>query len=323
MLSTTREVRKRQLGRTGLMVSELGFGAWTIGGVSYGDVDVQDALSTIEAYVQAGGNFIDTARGYDESETIIGKYLKEYGNRDDLIICSKTFSGQKMATVPTIRPDVEESLKQMGTDYIDVYYLHQPPEDDDVIKAAVIELEKLKEEGLIRHIGASIKGPNVSDGTVELCKRYIELGRVDVFEVVYSILRQKLHDVIISAHDAGIGIVARTVLESGFLTGKYAPGHVFPESDHRARWPEERLNFILEKAQEISKIVSPPYEDTPQIATKFSLANPGISTLILGARNRDQVLRNMGTETLPALPEATINVLKEKFGDITENCNTL
>ena len=322
MLSATSEMRKRPLGQTGLEVCELGFGAWTIGGVSYGDVEVQDALSAIDAYVQAGGKFIDTARLYDESETIIGKYLREHGNRDDLIICSKTISGLKMETVPTIRPDVEESLTQLGRDYIDVYYLHQPPEDDEVIDAAVSELEKLKEEGLIRYIGASIKGPNVNDGTLALCKRFIELGRVEVFQVVYSILRQKLHDVILEAYEAGIGIVARSALESGFLSGKYAPGHVFPEGDHRARWPEENLNFILEKAQEISKIVRPPYEDTPQMATKFSLANPGVSTLILGARNRDQVLRNMGTDNLPALPEATIAVLRETFGDITENCNT-
>ena len=86
-------------------------------------------------------------------------------------------------------------------------------------------LEKAKEEGLIRHIGASIKGPNVNQMTVDLCRKYIKTGRVDVFQVVYSILRQKLYDVILEAQNAGIGIVARTALESGFLSGNYRPGH--------------------------------------------------------------------------------------------------
>jgi aryl-alcohol dehydrogenase-like predicted oxidoreductase len=227
-----------------------------------------------------------------------------------------------METVPMIREDVEESLKLIGTSYIDVYYLHQPPEDDGVIDAALTELEKAKEEGLIRHIGASIKGPNVNQMTVDLCRKYIKTGRVDVFQVVYSILRQKLYDVILEAQDAGIGIVARTALESGFLSGNYRPGHVFTEPDHRARWIEANLEFILEKTRDIGKLVNAPYENIPQIATKFTLTNPGVSTLILGARNSDQVIRNMKTEILPPLPEETLNVLKQTYGYITERCNT-
>ena len=315
-------MRKRILGKTGLQVTELGFGAWTIGGVSYGDIEKKDAVDTINSYINAGGNFIDTARRYDASESILGNYFKEYRNRKDIILCSKTFAGQKIETIPTIREDVEESLKLMGTSYIDVYYLHQPPEDEDVIEAALTELEKAKEEGLIRHIGASIKGPNVNQTTVDLCRKYIKLGRVEVFQVVYSILRQKLYDVILEAQDAGIGIVARTALESGFLSGNYRPGHVFTEPDHRARWIEDNLKFILEKTREIGKLVNPPYENIPQMATKFTLANPGVSTLILGARNSDQVIRNMKTEILPPLPEATLNVLKQTYGNITECCNT-
>ena len=315
-------MRKRILGKTGLEVTELGFGAWTIGGVSYGDVEKKDAVDTINSYINAGGNFIDTARRYDASESILGNYFKEYRNRENIILCSKTFAGQQMETVPMIREDVEESLKLIGTSYIDVYYLHQPPEDDGVIDAALTELEKAKEEGLIRHIGASIKGPNVNQMTVDLCRKYIKTGRVDVFQVVYSILRQKLYDVILEAQDAGIGIVARTALESGFLSGNYRPGHVFTEPDHRARWIEANLEFILEKTRDIGKLVNAPYENIPQIATKFTLTNPGISTLILGARNSDQVIRNMKTEILPPLPEETLNVLKQTYGYITERCNT-
>ena len=315
-------MRKRILGKTGLEVTELGFGAWTIGGVSYGDVEKKDAVDTINSYINAGGNFIDTARRYDSSESILGNYFKEHRNRETIILCSKTFAGQQIETVPIIREDVEASLKLMGTSYIDVYYLHQPPDDEDVIEAALTELEKAKEEGLIRHIGASIKGPNVNQITVDLCRKYIKTGRVDVFQVVYSILRQKLYDVILEAQDAGIGIVARTALESGFLSGNYRPGHVFTQPDHRARWVEANLEFILGKTRDIGKLVNAPYENIPQMATKFTLANPSVSTLILGARNSDQVIRNMKTEILPPLPEETLNVLKQTYGYITERCNT-
>ena len=315
-------MRKRILGSTQLEVSEIGFGAWTIGGESYGDVSETDAIDAIDSYVSAGGNFIDTARQYGASEKLIGQYFNTNRNREEIILCSKTFAGQQMGTISKIREDIEESLKLLGTSYIDVYYLHQPPEDDVVIDKALYQLEKAKDEGLIKHIGASLKGPNVSRSTVDLCRKYIQCGRVDVFQLVYSILRQKLHEVITEAHEAGIGIVARTALESGFLTGKYLPGHIFPESDHRARWSKEHLNFILGTTLDINKIVSPPYENIAQMATKFTIGNPGVSTLILGARDTDQVMKNMNTKNLPALPDQTLETLKQRYGNITEKCNT-
>ena len=105
-------------------------------------------------------------------------------------------------------------------------------------------------------------------------------------------------------------------------SGNYLPGHVFPEGDHRARWSAENLKFILEKVEEIGELVSPPYQHMPQVATKFTIANPGVSTVILGARNPDQVIRNMDTERLPSLAGETIDLLKQKYGEITEYCNT-
>ncbi len=315
-------MEQRILGNTGINVSEIGFGAWTIGSESYGEVSEADATDAITSYVQAGGNFIDTARRYGASERRIGQYLEANRNREKLILCSKTFAGQKMESITEIREDVEESLKQLSTSYIDIYYLHQPPENDEVIDNALIQLEKAKEEGLIKYIGASIKGPNVSQSTLDLCQKYIAGGRVDVLQVVYSILRQKLHGVIIKAHEAGIGIVARTALESGFLTGKYPPGFTFPADDHRARWSREHLNFILETTQDIRQMVPSPYTSISEMATKFSLSNPGVSTLILGARNSDQVNDNMNTSKLPMLSSPTLEILKRRYGNITEKCNT-
>ena len=101
-------MKKRILGNTGIKVSEIGFGAWTIGSESYGEVSEADAIDAITSYVQAGGNFIDTARRYGASEKRIGQYLETNRNREKLILCSKTFAGQTMETITEIREDVRK-----------------------------------------------------------------------------------------------------------------------------------------------------------------------------------------------------------------------
>ena len=226
--------RKREMKRTGFLVSELGFGAWGIGGKGVGSNSAIEAEDAILEYVNAGGNLFDTAITYGDSEAHIGKTLKRAGLSNKVFIATKSKKGETADSIPVLRQDLEISLNNLQREYVDIFYLHLPPEEDDIMDMALSELEKFKKEGKIRAIGASIKGPAVTDATVRLCKKYIDTGRVDAIQLVYSILRQKNLEAIEYAYKNDVAIIARTTLESGFLTGKYAVGTRFASDDHRS-----------------------------------------------------------------------------------------
>ncbi|GIP32507.1 aldo/keto reductase [Paenibacillus sp. J2TS4] len=307
-------INKRRLGRTGLQVAELGFGAWAIGGTSYGEVKEQDAVSTVEAYLESGGNLIDTARGYGLSEKWIGKAL-EGRNREEVVLITKSGNSETAERIPRMWQDLETSLTELKTGYVDVLMMHLPSEDPAVMELAIGEMKKMKKQGLIRHIGASIKGPAVTDETVAMCRQYIAQGEVDVFETVYSVLRQKLdYDGIFeTCHQAGVGLVIRTVLESGFLTGKYAVGHRFASTDHRNRWSEKALDTILQSVSDLREWIPEGTPDLSAFSIQFVLANPHLSTVIVGARNPGQLFDNLRAASLPPLPKPLLARLKQ-FG---------
>jgi aryl-alcohol dehydrogenase-like predicted oxidoreductase len=312
-------LNRRVLGRTGFEISEISLGAWAIGGRGYGPVTDREALNTIARYVDAGGNFIDTARAYGESERLIGKFFQNVGGRDRVFICSK--SRHEEASV--IQADLEETLRQLQCDYVDLYYLHSPPDEPDEMNRVLDIYERLKQAGKIRAIGASIKGPNVTQKTVDLCRQYIRSGRVDALQVIFSILRQKNREMFQEAHESGVGIVVRTALESGFLTGKYIPGHRLPANDHPHRWGPRRLEQILTHAQELQQsTVAPPFQTLSQVALRFAVDQPGVSTIIVGAKSARQVDENFAVGSLPSLSAELQARLVNQYGNFTEMFNT-
>ena len=147
-------------------------------------------------------------------------------------------------------------------------------------------------------------------------------GQVDVLQVVYNILRQQNRSAIARAKENGVGVVVRTVLESGLLTGAYAPGHVFVGDDHRARYDREKLDCALRTVEELSTFaVRPPYTTLPQVAIRFSLRAPGVSCIILGVQNPDEVRMNLSTLALPPLAPEIADELCARYGEITEKVN--
>jgi len=219
--------------------------------------------------------------------------------------------------------DLEESLRLLQTDHIDLYQLHQPPEKYDDMMLALDEMEKFRGEGKIRFIGASIKGPNVTDATVELCKQYLETNRLDTIQLVYSILRQKMRPVIEEAQEQGVGIIIRTVLEGGLLTGKYQPGHEFSGIDQRTRYEKSHLDVILKSVADLKQnlVLPTPYENLSQVAIKFSLSAIGGSTLIIGARKASEVEENIRVAGFPNLPNEIIDYLVNRFFKINDKSN--
>jgi aryl-alcohol dehydrogenase-like predicted oxidoreductase len=313
--------RKRRIPRIGISISELGFGAWGIGGRFVGTQTPIDGRAALRSYLEAGGNFIDTALTYGESERTIGPVLKEFGSRESVYIATKTKSGETADTVPQIRKDLEASLKNLQRDHVDILYLHLPPEDDSVIDAALGECEALKKEGKILGIGASIKGPAVTDKTVSLCKKYTDTRRVDVIQLVYSILRQKNRAAVDYAAARDVGIVVRTCMESGFLTGKFLPGTRFPENDHRCRW-NGSADAIIKEVEKIKKTaLKPPYTTVGELAIQFALLPPGVTGVIVGAKNETQQKSNIAAFLLEPPEAEIVRFLTEEFKDATETCN--
>ncbi len=307
-------MRIKQLGRTGLQVTEVGFGAWGIGSEHYGPVAESDAVDAVTAYIRAGGNFIDTARGYGRSEAIIGKTLHSLGARDSVVLCSKIWPN----TAAEIDAACNESLRQLQTDRIDVMYLHNPPDTVDEMNQVLDAYDRLRVAGKIRFIGASIKGPDVTPRTVELCLQYIASGRVDALQVIFSVLRQRNRDMMAEATRAGVAVVARTVLESGLLSGKYRRGHQFPpgfpKGDHRSRWNGAKLDSILTAVSDLeSSIVTPPFTSVQQAAIRYVLDEPGVTVAIPGGKTRTQVEANVAVATLPPLDEARMMQINETF----------
>jgi aryl-alcohol dehydrogenase-like predicted oxidoreductase len=304
-------VRKRVLGRTGFEVAEIGLGAWPIGGgnMNYGAVSEKDAHAIIGKYIALGGNFIDTARTYGKSERILGDFFQRNGGREQVFIASKTWELE-----PTdIRNDLEHTLRQLRSDYVDIYYLHSPPDDPAEMSRVLDVYEQLRQEGKIRAIGASIKGPDVTQRTVDLCRQYIRSECVDVLLVIYSIFRQKNSEMLQEAVDAGVGVVARTVLESGFLSGEYGPGFEFTGQDHRRRWDKERLRTILQEAHRLrDSVLAPPYETLSQMAIRFALDRQSISSVVVGAMSTGEVNENVKAASLPSLGEE----LRERLVDM-------
>lgn len=307
-------------------VCRLALGTWQIGdsGIyQYGDVSDEMARSIVHAYLERGGDVIDTAHRYGErSERTVGEVVNEAGMRKRVAIVSKTFGGRSENDIDVIEAELETSLNRLGTDYVDALLLHLPPENARARDKALGALQRLKESGLILAAGASLRGPNVTDDTVRICHEYLDTGMVDVIEVVYSVLRQKLAGVIRRAADLGVRVLLRSVLESGLLTGKYPIGHRFGGIDHRTRYRRENLEFVLAAAADLAESILPPgYATFAQVATRFALSAEGVTSVIVGASSTEQVIRNMRVLDLPPLPEEYVDQLRKRFETESERSN--
>jgi aryl-alcohol dehydrogenase-like predicted oxidoreductase len=183
---------------------------------------------------------------------------------------------------------------------------------------------QLKAEGKIRAIGASVKGPDVTKGTVDLCRQYIRSGKVDALQVIYSIFRQKNAEMFAEAAESDVAIIARTILESGFLTGKYRPGHEFSApGDHRGRWSRECLEGVFSDVQSVTELtVHPPFESIAQVAIRFVLDTPRVTAIIPGAKSAEQMQQNMALAGLPPLAAEILAELRLRYADSGERFNT-
>ena len=288
-------MKYRQLGKTGLRVSAIGLGTMVHAG-HFGAMKDSDSLSAIQTALDLGVNFIDTSDAYGAgySETLLGNALKS--RRDKVILATKGGNvmvgpnrGKRIFEPDYISQVMDESLKRLQTDYIDLYQLHNPTVDV-IEKGAVWEvLERAKQAGKIRHYGVSIN-------TVEEGVAAVKNGRAETIQVEYNLLAQEPRETIFPlAEKAGVGIIARVPLKRGILTGKMtlADEARFQGEDVRARsFKGEAFAKELAKAEQLKFLVHGPVKNLCQAAIAFCIVHPAVSVVIPGARNAEQMREN-------------------------------
>jgi aryl-alcohol dehydrogenase-like predicted oxidoreductase len=221
----------RQLGNTELKVSEISFGTWAIGG-SWGNVSDEESLRALDTAMDAGVNFFDTADVYGggHSEKLLAQATK--GKEDQIFIATKFCRAGSIHDPSTyseaaVRAYCEASLKRLGRERIDLYQIHCPPIDILRDGSIFAVLEKLKDEGKVRHYGVSVE--TVEEGL--LC---LEYPGVKALQVIYNLFRQKPQEELFTKAKAnGVGILVRLPLASGLLTGKFTESSTFAPDDHR------------------------------------------------------------------------------------------
>ncbi len=299
-------MKYRAIGKTGIKVSEIGFGAWGIGGEtfdgahSYGATDDNESKRALQRAFELGITFYDTSDiyGYGHSEDLLGEVFGK--RRDKVVIAGKAgftkHNGPHDLSPAYLRKCLEGSLKRLRTDYLDIYQLHTPPMDlVEKTPEAIEELKKMKQEGKIRAIGISVKNP--ADAIPAIEKYGFESIQVNFNMIDQRALEFGVFDL---AEKHGAGIVVRTPLAYGFLTGTIKDIHFGPH-DHRSAWPENQLKRWAE-APELFAFLSKGKDWTPtQLALKFCISFPAVSVVIPGILHPSEAEENAKASDLPPL----------------------
>lgn len=302
-------MRYRTLGATGIRVSEIGFGAWGIGGnsngaVAYGPTDDAASCQAVRSAFECGINFFDTADfyGFGHSEAVLGNALRDV--RDDIVIATKagmlSASGEQDFSPKHLLHSLESSLSRLRSDYVDLFQLHSPPialllRDDRIVAT----LERFRREGRIRAYGVSARSPDEALIAVR------DLGFRCV-QVNFNLLDQRAleNGLFELCQREGAGIIGRTPLCFGFLTGRYSAGAQFDPTDHRSRWSFEQRERWASALELFLAEVKNREEQTPaQFALRFCLSFAAISTIIPGMLTEAHVRENALASGLGPLPD--------------------
>tara|TARA_R110000787_G_scaffold285461_6_gene401300 strand:+ start:43977 stop:44936 length:960 start_codon:yes stop_codon:yes gene_type:complete len=302
-------MRYRPLGKTGITVSEIGFGAWGIGGwkpgqLSYGLTDDAVSLAALDRAIELGITFFDTSSlyGMGHSETLIGKALAN--RRDKVVIATK--AGHVDHHNTDYSPDalwrsLEASLVRLQTDYVDVLQLHGPEievlrDDPAIIRC----LEQMQDQGMIRTYGLSANSPALAHAAVR------EFG-FPVIQANFNMLDIRAIECGLFgiAQEQGVGLIARTPLNFGFLAGNILPDAIFSEQDHRSRFNGEQVQRWASLARIMLDIAKAnTVESSVQTALRFCLSPPEVSVVIPGIMTPEEAETNAAAaDQGPLLPE--------------------
>lgn len=324
-------MKKRTLGRTGLQVSEIGFGAWAIGGQqeyarrSYGPTDDRESLAALETAFDLGGNFIDTADAYGvgHSEELIAQFLR--GKRDQVIVATKfghfpfPDPEERTLTEANIRRCLDASLIRLGVDCIDLYQCHECTLESAWLHDLAATMEKFKAEGKIKHAGISVYGNT----------QIRQVARGDfgtVFETIqesYNVTTLLFRDALHEAAAARLGIIIREPLGNGLLSGRYSGQEDWGKNHARGVRVADQTAMRVEFAQRLREFLPASNRTLVQSLIRYALQDVPASVVIPGCKTPDQVRENFGASSSPELSPDEIDrvhalhaELLKKFGRI-------
>jgi aryl-alcohol dehydrogenase-like predicted oxidoreductase len=294
------DLERRQLGRTGLSVTVLGFGAMDLGGPpAASEISDEEAGRVLNAVLDSGINFIDTAGCYGTSEARIGSAISR--RRGDFILETKCgcVPGKPMGephiyNAANIRAGVEHSLRTMRTDYIDVVLFHSSVARTEWEAAGALdELLRLKQEGKLRFIGVSGILPNLTE--------QVDSGVFDIFQIPYSALQREHEGVIAKASASGAGIIIRGGVARGAPNDWNKRYYMLTGDELSSRWEKARLDELLNGMNRIEFMV------------RFVIAEPALDTTIIGTKNLDHVRDNVAAARKGPLPADVVAEAKRRL----------
>ncbi len=309
----------RTLGRTGWKVSEISFGAWAIGGF-WGEVDDAESLAALHAAIDCGVNFIDTADvyGMGRSERLIAQLRRE--RREEIIVATK--AGRRLSphtaegyNEKNLTAFVEDSLRNLATDCLDLLQLHCPPTDVYYRPEVFGALDRLVEAGKIRYYGVSVE-------RVEEALKAVEYPGVQSVQIIFNCFRHRPADLFFEqARRKQVGILARVPLASGLLTGKLARNSQFTPGDHRnfnrhgemfdvgETFSGVDYETAVEAVDELRRL-TPPGVALSQFALRWILMFDAVTCAIPGAKRASQVRENCAASSLPPPPDAAMAAVR-------------
>jgi aryl-alcohol dehydrogenase-like predicted oxidoreductase len=309
----------RMLGRTGLEVSEIGYGTWGVGKAGWTGADDQESQRALHAAIDRGVNFIDTALGYGygHSERLVGQVVRARAERVYVATKIPPRNLQWPARAGVAANDAfpadhviartEESLRNLGLEAIDVQQFHVWS-DEWVGQGDWLEaIQQLKQQGKIRFFGISI-----NDHQPHNALRLIESGALDTVQVIYNIFDQSPEDRLFTAcRQHNIGVIVRVPFDEGGLTGKVTPDTSFADGDFQARYFQgDRKREVYERARAIAADLDMSMDGLPEVALRYTLSHPAVSTVIPGMRSARHVEQNTAVGDGRGLPPEQVQRLK-------------
>lgn len=315
----------RNLGRTGIRVSEVGYGAWGIGGVQWTGGDDAEARRALNLAIDRGLNFIDTALAYGRghSERLVGEVARSRSER--IFIATKIppknlqWPAQAVPLEEVFPADyivkcTETSLQNLGVETIDLQQFHVW-HDDWVERTEWIEaITKLREQGKIRHIGISI-----NDYQPANVIKALRTGHIDAVQVIYNIFEQAPNDELYPVcQELNIGVLARVPFDEGGLTGAITPDTTFPEDDFRSWFFRgDRKQKVFDRVEKLKALLDPESASLPELALRFTLSHDAVSTVIPGMRSTKHVESNIACSDGRKLSAELLEQLKSFAWDRT------
>lgn len=290
-------MEKRRLGGSPVEVSVIGEGCWPMGGAYWGGADDEQSIRTIHRCLELGVNFFDTAPGYGagHSEEVLGKGLA--GRRHEAVISTKVPPNRLQPEM--LRASLDESLKRLQTDYVDVLFVHWPNRNEPLART-METLEALRREGRIRAIG-------VSNFTVDMLEIASKYGTVDALQPPYNLIWRFIEeDALPYCRAHNIGITTYSSLAQGLLTGTIRLNTMYRPGDERPRsilWLPENFGKCLYTVERLRPIAKELGVSLSQLSLRWLVSQPGVTTALVGARTPEEITENAGAVGWELKPE--------------------